>query len=142
MSVRTSTHRPYDFLKWEIEQRYCRTAGTIKNVTGGTIESGAIKPGQPLNLNGTQWETADSGGESGVDGFFVDHRKHESLADDEITAKEYQILVRGPALVNISAVPGDNVDGTAYVEADLITRARALGIEVLRESPTTGEQTT
>jgi hypothetical protein len=140
--VFTSVNRVYDFLKWYTEERYCFATGTIKNVTGGTIDAGAIKPGQPLNLNSTQWETINTSAEAGVDGFFVDPRKHEQLADDAITEEEYKILVRGPALINVSAVPGDNATGAAYVTADLITRARALLIEVLIEGATESEQTT
>lgn len=144
-TVFTDRKRPYDFVKYELDQRYTRVTGTVKNKTGGSIVAGAIKPGQPLNLNGTQWETVDVGGESGVDGFFVDHRIPEALANDAVTALEYQILVRGPALVNLDAVPVDT-DGTtgAFTLATLKTRMEALSppIIVLREPTTTQEQTT
>lgn len=145
MTVFTEQPRPYDFLKEEYDQRYTRTTGTIQNKTGVTIAAGAIQPATPLNLNGTQWETLNVGSESGADGFFIDHRIVPSLANDAISTLEYQILVRGPALVNLDAVP-DDPDGSTgpYTLADLKTRMLALvpPIVVLREPATTQEQTT
>ena len=141
-TVFTSVNRVYDFLKWYTEERYCFAAHAIKNVTGGSILAGAIAPGQPLAESGGTWSTVDTSGEANIDGFFCDPRKTPALVDDGVTPLQYKILVRGPALINLSAIPGDNTTGAAYVSATLITRARALLIEVLVEGPTESEQTT
>lgn len=127
-----------DFLKNEYDERYNRVAGTIKNVAGNTIAANSMIPGQPLTLNATQWETAVAGGEAAVDGFLVDSRGHEELADDAITEKEYSILVRGPALVNPDAMPAQDLvtsPGT-FNKTTLITTLASLGIMVLREPAT------
>lgn len=134
MTTFTDTPRVYDFVKWEIDQRYTRVAATIQNKAGVAIDAGAIKIGQPLILNGSQWETADSGEEASVDGFFVDERKVPALAVNGISTLEYSILVRGPALVNYDAIPVDLL-GVAYGAAAIKAALRALSprIEFLLE---------
>lgn len=144
-TVFTDLDRSYDLVKMELDQRYTRTSGTIKNVTGGTIAAGAIKVGTPLNLNSTQWETIDKTGESAADGIVVDQRLIPSLANNGITTLEYEILCRGPALINLDAI-ADDPDGStgAYVTADLKTRLAALNppIMTMLEPTTTETQTT
>lgn len=132
-----------DFLVWEVEERYTRVAARIQNKTAVALAAGAIVPGTPLNLNSAQWETINSGSETGIDGFFVDTRAHEALAIDAITAKRYSILVRGPALINKNAIPLNDLTATpdAYVLATIVTRCATLGIQVLAE-PVTKEQMT
>jgi hypothetical protein len=143
--VTTLTDRPRasDFVKWEADQRYTRVAGTITNKSGQAMEAGDLKPGYPLNLNGTTWETLDDASEASADGFFVDGRVSPALAIDAATTLEYQILVRGPAIVNLDAVPAP-AEGGAYNLADLKTRMLALNppIIVLREPTAETTQTT
>lgn len=136
--------RGYDLLKWEVEHRFCRDAVTIKNVCGNTVPAGGIGVGYPLNLNGSQYETAVATGEAGVDAIVIDPRKIPELADDEITAEKYQVLVRGPALVNKSAIPTNDATtaATAFTLATLVTRLAALDIQVLVEPATEEIQTT
>ncbi len=141
----TDQNRGYDVVKMELDQLYTRTAGTLKNLTGGAVVAGAIRAGSPLNLNGTQWETINVGQESTADGILVDSRPIPALGIAGITELEYQILVRGPALVNLDAIAEDP-DGTtgAYTAATLEARLLALvpPIIVLREPVTQGVQTT
>lgn len=127
-----------DFLKNEYDERYTRVSGTIKNIVGNTIAANSMVPGQPLNLNAGQWELVAAGTESGIDGFLVDRRGHEELANNAITAEEYSILERGPALVNPDAMPTNDLATVpaAFNVATLITRMAALGIKTLREPAT------
>lgn len=145
MTTLTNRKRGSDFVKTEWEQRYTRVSGTIKNQTGVAVAQGAIKPGQPLNLNGTQWETLNVGSEAGADGFFVDDRVVPAIGIGATTDLEYDILARGPALVNLDVVP-DDPDGTtgAYDLSALETRLGALSppIIVMREPTSTTVQTT
>lgn len=143
MTTLTNRKRGSDFVKTEWDQRYNRVAAPIKNMTGGAIVAGAITPGYPLNLNGTTWETLDDAAESSADGFFVDDRITPALANNASTPLSYQILVRGPALVNLDAVPS-SIEGNAYDLAALETRMAALNppIIVMREPTSTTEQTT
>lgn len=139
----TNRDRVYDFLKWYVEERFCFVSGTIQNQTGATIAAGAITPGTPLNLNGTQYETINAAAEAGTDAFFVDERIHEELAAAAITAKQYRLLVRGPALINKTVFPDNDLAGpTAYDKDALETRANALDIQVLVEPTNQEEQIT
>lgn len=143
-TVFDSVQRVHDFIKAEWEQRYSRVKGTIKNSTGADFDVDAIKPGTPLSkISEGVWETVDSGGESGIDGFYADSRKFPALANAATSTKKYSILVSGPALINLDKVPNDP-SGDAYVTADLKTRIEALSppIRFLLEPATTEEQTT
>jgi hypothetical protein len=140
-SFTTNDLRVGDFLKWEVEERFTRVAAKIQNKTGAAIAAGAIVPGTPLNLNGSQWETINATAEAGIDGFFVDYRVHEALANNAITAKRYSILVRGPALIDKNAIPTSDLQASPvnYTLATIVTRCAALDIQVLAE-PVTREQ--
>lgn len=144
LPVFTQGQHVSDFLKWFVDERYCMLAATIKNVTGVTVAAGAIVPGTPLKLNGSQWETTDAADAGTVDGFYVDQRRHESLVDDAITAKRYAILVRGPALINKNAIPVNDLTVTPdpYTLATIVTQAATLGIQCLAEAATVETQTT
>jgi hypothetical protein len=131
----TNTSPLRDFLIWVVEPRYCFTAGTIKNVATAAIAAGGIVPGTPLDLNGTQWEIALAADKSSYDGFFADERKSEALAGggSAISTKQYRILARGPAIVNKASIPTTDPDAGALTSSDVVTRARALLIEVMDE---------
>lgn len=143
MTTKTSRPQVSDFLKWYVEERYCFVAGTIKNVTGGTIDPGAIQPGAPLSLNSTQWETLASGAEADAEGFFADHRITPQLANNGISSLRYRILKRGPAIANPDTGVLDPA-GVAYVAATMATKLEALSppVSVLRDTAKSTTQTT
>lgn len=139
-TVLTDRQRVYDFLKWEVEPRYCRAAGTIKNIANADLAAGDIVPGTPLKLNGSNWEIALAADKDTVDGFFIDERKSEAIDAGETSVKEYQILARGPALVNKDAIPTLDPDGGALTAGNVQACAVALGIRFLAEPPHAEEQ--
>lgn len=139
MTTFTSRQRVYDFLKFQLEERYCQETALITNDTGADIIAGEIEPGYPLKESGGVWSPADTTEEGSVDGFYVDTRQCEAIANSAASTKQYAILVRGPALVNVDAVPVDTA-GAAFVRATLITRMKALSPPIIpMAEPTTSE---
>lgn len=143
----TDRLRPYDLVRWEPDQRYTRTAGTIKNTSGVTIAAGAITVGLPLKLSSTQWVTVQATDEANLKGLFLGDDSHaipESLANNAITAAKYPILFRGPALVNKSVIPTTDLAGVAYTLATIVTALQGLSppIDTLVEPDTIGTQIT
>jgi hypothetical protein len=132
----TDRARNSDLLKWEVEHRYCRTAGTIQNKSGVTIVKGAMTVGLPVKLVGTQWVTVAAADLANTGGLLlVDDAAAipEALAADAITAKTYQILTRGPALINKSIIPTTDLAGAAITLATLVTRLATLNIQTMVE---------
>ena len=142
MTTKTSRPQVADFLKYYLEDRYNFVSATIKNKAGETIAAGAVQPGAPLSLNGSQWETLASGAEADAEGFFADTRMTPSLASDAISPIKYKILKRGPAIANPDTGVLDPV-GTAYVAATMTTKLEALSppVAVLRDTATSQTQT-
>jgi hypothetical protein len=143
MTTKTSRPTVSDFLKWYVEERYCFVTGTIKNVSGGAINAGAMQPGAPVSLNSTQWETLASGAEADAEGFWADNRITPALANNAISSQRYRILKRGPAIINADCGVKDYA-GTAYVAATIATKAEALSppVAVLRDNATSETQET
>jgi hypothetical protein len=142
--VLTEPIRTYDFVKMELDQRYNRAAGTIKNTSAVAIAAGASLIGLPVKLNGSQWETVQNPHESQATGFIVDEKPSEAIAAAGTSTLKYQILVRGPALVNRTKIRATDVAGTAFVTATLVTRLESLSPPVftLIEPATVQTQTT
>ena len=128
-----------DYLLYEGDRCYCRTAALITNKAGEAIAAGELSIGYPLNLNGTTWETLDDAAESSCDGVLLEV-VGEAIADDAVSVKKYSILRNGPAIVNLDATPVP-VTGGAFDLAALLTRLAALSppIHVHRE-PTNQEE--
>lgn len=135
-TVFTDRIRAADLVKALWDERYQMVAVTIQNKTGVATAAGAIGVGSPVNLNGSQWETINVGQESTSDGLVIDNAIIPALAINGITDNKYRVLVRGPALINLDAIPDDPDGATGtYTLADLATRLAALNppIMVLRE---------
>jgi len=101
--------------------------------------------GLPLKLNGTQWETVQATGEATATGLFLDDNgvpPSEALANNAITARKYQILVRGPALYNKSVIPAKDLAGAAYTLATLVTQLATLQMQPMVEPTKQATQTT
>lgn len=125
--VRTS-----DFVLDEYDQRYTRMAVKIKNNTGVALAAGAIQVGHPLTINGTDYETTNAGGEAAFDMFVIDPRVVEALAIGATTELEYEVLVRGPALVNVDAIPDTDPDGASALDKTaLVTAMKAFNPPII-----------
>lgn len=142
--VKTERARVYDFVKRFDSKEYCFDAVTIKNTAGVALDAGAILPGTPLLYNTDHYELVAAGSVSGMDAFFADDQPSEELAIGATSTKKYQILKRGPAIVNLDQIPADLYTGAAF---NLTTVADAIAafnppIEVFREPETSTTQTT
>lgn len=134
-----------DLLRWEVNQLYCRDAKTIKYTGAGTAAAGAIKVGHPLKLVSTQWVTVLGTDEASTIGLFLGNggeRTPEALAQNAITAQKYQILIRGPAIVNKSQIPTTDPAGTALTLATIVTALAAINIYTMTEGSVSATQTT
>ncbi len=142
-TVLTERKRGYDFLKKYWDDRYNFEVATIKNTNTAAATLGAIYPGMPLHLNGTQWETIAAAGASGTNGFFVDDRASEAIASGATSVGKYKILVRGPGLVDLDAVAKD-LDNASITLATVRTAMRAFSppLMELRDPAHTVEQST
>jgi hypothetical protein len=143
----TDRVRISEFLKWEIEQRYTRDAKTIKNLNAAALGAGGIVVGTPLTLTAGQYGVMQTGSESSLAGFFLGNdpdRIPEALAANAITVGKYQILVRGPALIDKDLIPTVDGDGGSLNVTSIMTAANALGIYALNEptASATSTQTT
>lgn len=142
----TKRQRISDLLKWEVEQRYCRDAATIKNLNTAALAAGGITVGTPLSLSASQYGALQSGNEANVKALFLGNdsdRIPEALAANAITVGKYQILVRGPALIDKDMIPTTDGDGGTIDVAAIMTALNALGIYALVEPTTaTAIQTT
>lgn len=137
----TDRVRADDVLKWEVEQRFCRNSVQIKNTSAGAVIAGEIRPGALLRNNGGTWETLLNANVGDVDGIVIDSRPVEAIAAGATSVKSYQILVRGPALVNLSQIPLVDLNDVTYTSATLIAALKALGIQFLEEAATVETQT-
>lgn len=130
----TDRVRPYELMRWEPDQRYTRTAGTVKNPSTSTLAAGGLVVGMPLKLVTGQWTIVLSTDEANTGGLFLGDDAHgipEALAQNAITAKQYPILVRGPALVNKSVIPATDPAGASYSLANIVTALAGLTPPVL-----------
>lgn len=145
MTTLTERSREYDFLKHFYHPEYCFEVGTVKNNSSVDADAGDIGPGLPLLLNSTQWETVAAGSVSGMDGFFIGDGDVpcEAIAAAATSVKSYRILVRGPAIVNLDAVPVDIDAGAAYNKTTIRTAIRAFVPPIMeyREPTQTSTQT-
>lgn len=118
----TDRVRVYDFLKAELWQPYCRTAGTIQNAGTAALVAGQIQVGYPLvKISDGVWRTALQADQAAYNGFFIDERLHEALAHSATTQQQYQILERGPAFINKDRLPAADTDAAAFTQATLLT---------------------
>lgn len=143
----TDRARISDLVKWEVNPLYTRDSATIKNLNAAAVSAGGILVGTPLSLSASQYGILQSGNEANVKALFLGNdsdRINEALAANAITAGKYQILVRGPAIINKSMIPTTDGDGQAIDVAAICTALLVLGIttEVEPTSAATGTQTT
>lgn len=145
----TDRVRPYELMRWEPDMRYNRTAGTVKNPSSTTLAAGGLVVGMPLKLVSTQWTIVLGTDEANTGGLFLGDDSAsipEALAQNAITQQKYPILVRGPALINKSAIALTDPAGLTYVNATIVTALAALSppIQTLVENvaATTTTQTT
>lgn len=136
-----------DLVKWEVFQLYTRDAATIKNLNAASVAAGGIVVGTPLSLSAGQYGILQTGNEANVKALFLGNdsdRINEALAANAITAGKYQILVRGPAIINKSFIPTTDGDGGAIDVDAICTALLALGITTEKEPVSTavGIQTT
>ena len=120
-----------DLVKWEVFPLYTRDSATIKNLNAAAITAGSLQPGTPLSLSAGQYGILQSGNEANVKSLFLGNDSdwiHEALAANAITVGKYQILVRGPAIINKSMIPTTDGDGGAIDVAAICTALLALGI--------------
>lgn len=140
----TDRVRVNEFLKWEVDQRFCRDAQTIKSTGTATLLGKNLLPGTPLKLVGSQYVVAKAADDASVVALFLGNDSSyipEDLATNDITANKYQILVRGPALINADLIPTTDVDGGSHTLATILTALKTLNILPLREPPASGTGT-
>lgn len=138
-TVYTDKDRVADLLLWEADpgQRYCRKAVNIKNTLGSTVDGGTVGVGYPLNNNGGTWELCAAAGVNSADGILVDNEFVPSLANNATTTRKYSVLVRGPALINVDALPTTDAVGAAITQSALVTQLATLGIQAQYEPDNT-----
>lgn len=145
MTTLTERTRESDFLKHFYHPEYCFESATIKNNNSADAAAGDILPGLPLLLNSTQWETVAAASVSGMDGFYIGDGNVpcEAIAASATSVKKYRILARGPAIVNLDALPAD-LDGAAFTVSTVLTAMAAFSppIRQYREPTQTSTQTT
>lgn len=137
--------RVYDFVKAELWQPFCRASGTIKNQGTGALTAGQITVGYPLvRISEGVWRTALQADQAAFHGFFIDEGLHEALASAATTVGKYQILERGPAIINQDRLPATDTDGAAFTRATLVATALALNpaIKTFKEPATSQIQST
>lgn len=142
----TKRLRISDLVKWEVLPLYCRDSGTIKNLNAAAVSAGGLVVGTPLIYSSSQWGILQSGSEASCGGLFLGNdsdRINEALAANAITVGKYQILTRGPAIVNKSVIATADGDGASYNMTTLLATLATLGIltEVEPTSAALGTQT-
>lgn len=147
LPLQTDRLRISDLVKWEVNSLFCRDSVKVKNTNAAALPAGGLTLGTPLVNNAGVWETAQTTQENTIDGIFLGNdsdRISEALAAGATTAGYYQILIRGPALINKAILPSTDGDGGALVLATMLTTLAALNILPLTEpaAAATTEQTT
>jgi hypothetical protein len=143
----TDRNRIQDLIKYEVDQRFTRDAQTIKNLNAAAIGANTLAVGTPLSLSAGQYGILQTGDEANVKALFLGTDSsiiHEALAANAITAGKYQILVRGPAIINRSIIPTTDGDGGTIDVDAVCTALAALNIVTMKEpvSTATGTQST
>lgn len=127
----SSPQRVFDVVKFELDQRYTRKSYPIKNTSGTAMTAGMLAPGYPFDLVSANMEPLLTTAEANCAGLYVDHRPSPVLANGATTTLEYDFLVRGPALVNASALPVLDMEGATLVPATIMTALAALSPPIL-----------
>lgn len=122
--VTTLNRRNSDVFIETQSRNYGFTLGTIKNANGAAVDiSKQDMIGYPVKLVSGQWTLAIAGTDEGtVDGLVFDPQEGLTLANNGISARKFAIMLRGPAVVNLSNI----VSG--FTKATLATTLLALSI--------------
>lgn len=132
MTVKTKNKTLSEGIAYEVNPAFTRQSYTMRN-TVGQAETLTDPMLYPVNLNAGKMELAVSTGEAGVDGLLIATEDFDEVANNTDYAKKQLFLVRGPAIVRKSALPVNDIEGVAFVQADLITRLAAMDILVQSE---------
>ncbi len=141
----TDKVRVHEFIKAELWQPYCRTAGTIQNTATATVVAGGFVVGMALvRLSLGVWRIALAADTSVIHGWLIDQRLNEALANGATSKDKYQILERGPAFIDQDKLVLLDPDGGAVSLANQQTALAAVSppIRTFLEPATIQTQTT
>ncbi len=123
-----------DFIVSEYDAAYCREKVEI-DVAGLSLEANVLLPaGTPFNGNNVE----GAAGISGCDGLLI---QPVTLMPGMATIK-CAVLRRGPAVINIDALPDEDIAGSTINKTTWRTAIEALGIVCRTEPEVQEEQTT
>lgn len=134
-----------DLVLVEFDRAYNRVSETIKNTAGGAVTLDRERfVGYPVKGAAGARQLALAADVASITGLMLmSHRPSLDLAATTGESDyEYGILVRGPAVVNESALETDDYAGDPFTMATLKTRLGTLGIVVASPPPETEVQTT
>jgi hypothetical protein len=121
-AITTLDRRNSDVFIETQSRNYGFVSGAIKNATGGAVDISKYDMiGRPVKLVAGVWELAIPGtDEATVDGLVFDPQEGVVLANNATSARKFTIMLRGPAVVNLSNI----VSG--FTKATLATALLAL----------------
>lgn len=117
-----------DLLVSHFDPAYCFEGRKIANASGSDQTITTI--GIPVKTSGDDWVAVLATDEANTEGLLIETRSI-NVADGEKSQSKMNVLVRGPAVVDISAFPDKDPAGTAYTKATIKTALEALSPPVI-----------
>lgn len=102
-----------DLVRAEFHRMYCCVEGPIKNPSSSDDLEGFNPLGQPLKLVASTYQFVLSTDEGNATAICF-HDKPINLAHGVTSSDRYLILKRGPAVIDLDALPTDDIEGTAF----------------------------
>lgn len=112
-----------DLLVSKFDAHYCFDGRKIANASGADQSLKTI--GLPVKTSGDDWVVVLATDEASTEGLLIETRAID-VANGEKSQRPMNVLVRGPAVVDISAFPDNDPAGTAYTKATIKTALEAL----------------
>jgi hypothetical protein len=105
-AITTLDRRNSDVFIETQSRNYGFVSASIKNANGSAVDISKYDMiGYPVKLVSGQWTLAIAGTDEGtVDGLVFDPQEGLALANNGISARKFTIMLRGPAVVNLSNI--------------------------------------
>lgn len=137
MPVKTKNKVLADLLRYESNPLYTRESAPIRNASGATVT--LTNPlGTPLKLVGGVWTIAVIADVAIIDGFLLETDDLDPIAATTTTVKQFNILKRGEAILDIAGLPALDPVGATWVKATIATGALTRNVPpiLIRNEPT------
>jgi hypothetical protein len=128
-----------DLVRSIFEPGYNYVSGKLVGVAGGTLANQAGKRvlGQPVKASGANWIPVLATDEANATGIIADDGIYDLPAAAAVSERSFTILKRGPALIGATSLPTNDLMGTAFTAATLVTALAALNPPIIAQSEVT-----